>query len=182
MPSSEAMDPDVSATRRSAFSGKVTAVENPSITSIVPGITSADSFTSYRACSARRDGASIAYTLVAPARAAASARTAKGPVPRSITTQSPPLYSLTRRWMASSNACVRWRPPYNSCVKCRKLYCDTSSATPEYRYASGCVPGTSGTPEGGNDTNSSQGKHLNRLRPTAIFKNYNFNAGFNLSI
>jgi hypothetical protein len=49
----------------------------------------------------------------------------------------------------------------------RKLFSDTSSATPEYQYASGCVPGTSGAPEGGNDTNSSQGKYLKK-RPLTL--------------
>ena len=104
MPSSEAMEPTISATTRSAFSGSVMAVEKPSSTSTVlskPALRMA-----CRALFAASGCASMAYTLRAPARAAMSASRANGPVPISSTV-SWPSWPARRALIAFSNSGVR---------------------------------------------------------------------------
>eukprot|EP00962_Isochrysis_galbana_P017269 scaffold4967_cov116-Isochrysis_galbana.AAC.7 len=107
-PSSLATDPTISASTRSALipPGRDTSEEKPSSTSIVPAGTSRARLMAVRARRAASALASTAYTLLAPARAAISASSAKGPVPMSRTI-SWPSFPRSRRRMASSKSGVR---------------------------------------------------------------------------
>jgi hypothetical protein len=106
-PSSLATDPAISATSTSAFSGSSRAVEKPSRTSIRPAGTSVAWRMAARARRAASRFASIVYTFLAPARAAASASSAYGPVPRSSTTSVRSGAAASRRRMASTKRGVR---------------------------------------------------------------------------
>eukprot|EP00964_Phaeocystis_antarctica_P012628 scaffold6957_cov65-Phaeocystis_antarctica.AAC.2 len=74
-----------SASTRSTFSGSVTAVLMPSTTSMISDSPAAAM--AARALAATGRSCSTAYTLPAPARAAAIASTANGPVPMSRTSR-----------------------------------------------------------------------------------------------
>ena len=93
-PSSDATLPTISLTTKSTFSGRVTSVEKPSMTSTTSAQPAAR--TAARARAAASELTSTAYTLRAPASAASSASTACGPVPMSRT-DSVPLGASPRR-------------------------------------------------------------------------------------
>eukprot|EP00967_Tisochrysis_lutea_P086778 scaffold122431_cov30-Tisochrysis_lutea.AAC.4 len=123
-PSSLATEPTISASTRSALMspGRATEEEKPSSTSMVPVGTSLAREIASRARFAASGFASIAYTFLAPARAAMSASSANGPVPMSSTTSSPSRPD-SRFLIASSNSGVLRA---SSTIA---LYADSSKAT-----------------------------------------------------